>query len=154
MVRPWTIALVCCLAAAYLEGVLAGPDVRKQLQQIRVPPFAPPFWGWIAIGFAYYAITFSILTRVLQLPAGTEKAVALVLLAAVLFLNAFWNLWFFRRRRLGVAFGVSLFYSGLSVCLLFLLWFADRPTALIFLPYVLYLAYANSFGYRAWKLND
>lgn len=153
MVRPWMIALACCLAAAFLEGVFAGPDVRRQLREIRMPRFAPPFWGWIAIGFAYYAITFGILTRVLQRTAGTDKSVALVLLAAVLFLNAFWNLWFFRQRRLGIAFVVSLVYSGLSFCLFFVLWFADRPAAMIYLPYVLYLAYANIFGYRVWRLN-
>jgi translocator protein len=142
------------LAAALLEGVFAGPEVRRQLREIRMPRFAPPFWGWIVIGVAYYAITFSILIRVLLLPAGTDKTVALVLLAAVLFLNAFWNLWFFRLRRLGIALVVSLVYSGLSLGLFFVLWFADRPTGIIYLPYVLYLAYANTFGYRVWMLNE
>ena len=118
-----------------------------------MPRFAPPFWGWIVLGVAYYATTFNILTRVLLLPAGLDRTVSLVLLAGVLFLNAFWNLWFFRQRRFGVAFVVSLVYSGLSLWLFFVLWFADRPTAMIYLPYVLYLAYANAFGYRAWRLN-
>ena len=29
----------------------------------------------------------------------------------------------------------------------------DRPTAFCLLPYLLYLFYAGTFGYRVWKLN-
>jgi tryptophan-rich sensory protein len=151
--RVWAISLACCLLAAWLEGVFAGPGVRRQLHEITMPSFAPPFWGWIAIGIGYYLMALTLLIRLLRLPPSSLKVVSLALLGGVLFLNALWNLFFFRRREFGQAFAVSLIYSVLSCGLFALLLVADRFTALIFLPYVLYLGYANTFGYWVWRLN-
>ena len=150
----WAISLGCCLAAAWLEGAFAGPRVRRQLHEIKMPQFAPRFWGWIAIGLCYYATALLILSRLLPLPASSLKTLSLALLGSVLFMNALWNLFFFRRREFGQAFSVSVVYSILACVLFAVLVFVDLVTALIFLPYVLYLAYANTFGYRVWRLNE
>lgn len=152
--RIWAISIGCCLVAAWLEGAFAGPGVRRQLHEIRMPTFAPPFWGWIAIGLCYSAIALVLLSRLLRLPPSSLKTAALALLGGVLLMNALWNLFFFRRREFGQAFAVSRIYSVLSCGLFAVLLSADRFSALIFLPYVLYLAYANIFGYRVWRLND
>ena len=154
MIPVWVYALAFCVGAAFLENVFAGPGVRRQLQEIKMPRFAPPFPGWIAIGLAYYVMAFWILHRILEPPVTPLKATALALFASVLFMNAFWNLFFFRRRQFRSALVLSLIYSGVSVCLLAVLWFADTPAAFIFLPYVVYLGYANSFGYWVWRLNE
>ena len=154
MIPGWVYALALCVGAAFLENVFAGPGVRQQLQEIKMPWFAPPFLGWIAIGLAYYLMAFWILNRILEPPVTPLKATAVALFASVLFLNAFWNLFFFRRRQFGQALTVSVVYSALSCGLFTVLLFVDPVTALIFLPYVLYLVYANTFGYWVWRLND
>jgi tryptophan-rich sensory protein len=152
-VRTWAISIGCCVVAAWLEGVFAGSGVRRQLREIRMPGFAPPFWGWIAIGVCYYAMALMVLNRLLRLPPGVLKGVGLALIGSVLFMNALWNLFFFRRRDFRRAFSVSLIYTVLSCSLFVILLFSDRFAALIFVPYVCYLAFANAFGYRVWRLN-
>ena len=153
MIRTWVYSFACCICAAVLEGAFAGPGVRRQLLEIRMPRFAPPFAGWIAIGLCYYATAVFILGRLLALPASSLKTVSLLLVGGVLFMNAWWNLFFFRRREFGQAFAVSVAYSTLACGLFGVLLFVDTAAAGIFLPYVLYLAYANSFGYHVWRLN-
>lgn len=154
MVRVWLYSLTCCAVAAILEGVFAGSNVRRQLQEIRMPKFAPPFVVWVAIGLGYYATALVILSRLFTQPPSVLRNTAMALMAMVLFLNALWNLFFFRRREFGQAFVLSLFYSGLSGVLLMLLILLDRATALVFSPYVVYLSYANTFGYWVWRLNQ
>ena len=154
MIPTWAYALACCAGAAILETLFAGPGVREQIREIKMPRFAPPFWGWIAIGLAYYVMTFWLFTRLFQPPVTAARVVALCLLAGVLFMNALWNLFFFRRRDFGPAFGLSLFYSVVALCLFLVLLFADKSSALILLPYILYLGYANCYGYWVWRLNE
>ena len=67
--------------------------------------------------------------------------------------NAFWNYFFFRTRNLLHAFLIGIPYSVLAVVLFGLLLKSDRTAAWVLFPYLVYLFYANYFGYRIWKLN-
>jgi hypothetical protein len=44
------LALISCVAAAALEGLLAGDGVRQRLAELRMPPYWPPFPVWLVIG--------------------------------------------------------------------------------------------------------
>jgi tryptophan-rich sensory protein len=49
---------------------------------------------------------------------------------------------------------IGLPYSLIAVMLFALLLRIDKLAAFFLLPYLVYLFYANAFGYRVWKLND
>jgi tryptophan-rich sensory protein len=155
MMRALLFAGALCVIGALLEAFFAGKGVRARLEQLRLPPYAVPFWAWMIIGGAYYAICFVVAYRVLLAPASRLRSVALTLLVLVMFINALWNYFFFRSRNLSHAFLLGLPYSGCAVALfLLLLLRIDRTAAACLAPYLIYLLYANIWGYRVWKLNE
>jgi translocator protein len=153
--RPLLYSLGICVLSVALETLFAGGGIKQRLAELRVPTFAPPLWGWIVIGALYYVICFVVLYRLFSLPAPVAlRPYAFGALGGIMFINAFWNYFFFRTRNLFHAFLISLPYAGLAVILFGVLWGLDRLAGWFFLPYVLYLVYASRFGYLIWKLNE
>jgi benzodiazapine receptor len=154
MTQAIIYSLAICALGAALEGLFAGRGVRQRLATLRSPSYAVPFWGWIVIGAIYYVICFAVLYRLFLLPPTPGRTTAFVLLGAILFINALWNYFFFRTRNLFHAYLLGLPYNAITVFLFSLLLLRlDRIAAGCFLPYLLYLFYANFWGYRVWKLN-
>lgn len=147
-------ALAICVVAAALEGVFAGSGVKQRLAQVHVPRFALPLRGWILVAIFYYVICFVVFFRLFSLPESTSlRDAAVVLLGAIMFVNGLWNYFFFRSRNLFHAFLIGLPYALAAIVLFILLLRIDRTAAWWLLPYLLYLPYATTLGYRMWKLN-
>ena len=143
-----------CAIAALLEALFAGGNIRRRLADLRTPPYTVPFWGWIVIGGLYYVMCFAVLFQLLRLTAGAPRTVALVLIGAFMFTNAFWNYFFFRKRNLFHAYLLGLVDSVIAVALFLLLFLRLHvDAAWNFMPYIIYLCYANIWGYRVWQLN-
>jgi tryptophan-rich sensory protein len=155
MMRPVLFAIAVCLAAASLEGLLAGRGVKQRFAELRMPRFSPSLRLWIIIGIAYYLTCGVVLYRLFSLPSvgalGGRRSIALVMLIAVMLTNAFWNYLFFRRRNLLASNAVSLGYSVMSIALLGVLFTLDRAAAWWFVPYALYLIYANAWGFALMR---
>lgn len=108
----------------------------------------------MVIGGAYYVICFVVLYRLFLLPPLLLRTVALALLGALMLVNALWNYFFFRSRNLRHAYFLGWPYSAIALSLfLLLLLKVDPLAAYCFLPDVIYLVYANFWGYRVWQLN-
>jgi tryptophan-rich sensory protein len=143
-----------CVAAAALEGALAGGGARQRLTQLRMPPYCPPFALWLVIGFLFYAMCFVILRRLLGgSGASASHRIALLFLILVLLANALWSVLFFRWRDLRASFLAFIPYAALvagSVALVA----RAYPLGAIFLScYCIYLIYAMNWGYHLWRLN-
>jgi len=142
-------ALIICIAAAALEGALAGSDVRQRLGSLRMPPYSPPFVGWLVIGIVYYLICFIVLRHLLT----TGVTLSFMLLALVLLTNAFWSVLFFRWRDLWASFIAFIPYAGLVAALVLSLTGTYPFGAVLFTCYCAYLVYATWWSYRLWLLN-
>jgi tryptophan-rich sensory protein len=153
MTRAIIYSSAICALGAVLEGLFAGRGVKQRLANLRLPSYAVPFWGWMVIGAIYYVICFTILYRLFLLPPASGRTAAFVLLGAIMLINALWNYFFFRTRNLFHAYLLGVPYSAIALSLFLLLLRIDRLAAWCFLPYMLYLFYANTWGYRVWKLN-
>jgi tryptophan-rich sensory protein len=154
-VNPTFSALFICIAAAALEGALAGTGVRQRFAALRMPPYSPPFAGWLLIGSVYYSICFIVLRHLLAASPGTLSVrVALALLIAVLLANALWSVLFFRRRDLRASFIAFVPYAILVAALLVLLSRIYPVGAALFMCYCGYLVYATWWGYQVWLLNS
>lgn len=154
MARVFVISLVICVAGAGLEGLFAGSGIRERLSSLRMPDYVPPFWAWVIIGVLYYMICFAVSSRLLLLPSSAARTAGLVLLGVLMFINALWNYFFFRARNLRHAYFLGLPYGGVAFALFVLLLLTDRIAAWCLAPYLVYLVYANAWGYRVWKLNE
>jgi translocator protein len=144
------LALIICIAAAALEGALAGSGVRQRLASLRMPPYSPPFPVWLVIGVVYYAICFIALRGLL----ASSFTVSLTLLVLVLLANAFWSVLFFRWCDLRASFIAFVPYGVLVVALVLFLWRTYPLGAVLFTCYCAYLVYATWWGYRLWLLNS
>jgi tryptophan-rich sensory protein len=153
-VKATLSALLICIAAAALEGALAGSGVRQRLAALRMPPYSPPFVVWLLIGLAYYVICFVVLRHLLASGPGNFAGIALALLIVVLLANALWNVLFFRRRDLRASFIAFIPYAGVVVVLAFSLSRIYPFGAALFMCYCIYLLYATWWGYRLWLLNS
>ena len=112
MTRTLIYSIAVCAVSIALEGVFAGSGIKQRLAELRVPRDAPPLWGWVAIGAFYYLICFVVLYRLFS----TSEIIplrrwALVLMFAMMFINALWNYFFFRTRNLFHAYVVGLPYG-------------------------------------------
>ncbi|MBA3963769.1 MAG: tryptophan-rich sensory protein [Chthoniobacterales bacterium] len=152
--NPTLLALIICLAAAALEGALAGRAVRQRLAELRMPRYSPSFSLWIVIGVLYYAICFVVLRHLLSYtPSSPGPVVALVLLAVVLLANAFWSVVFFRWRDLRASFVCFIPYAVVVAALVASLTRLYPLGAVAFACYGCYLVYAAWWGYHLWRLN-
>ena len=154
MTRAIFYSLAICALGAALEGLFAGSGVKQRLASLRLPSYALPFWGWMVIGGLYYVTFFLVLYRLFLLPASFGRTAAFALVGVMMFVNAFWNYFFFRTRNLFHAYLLGLPYGVIALSLfLLLLLRVDRMAAWCLLPYLLYLFYGSFWGYRIWKLN-
>ena len=147
------VAITLCALAAGLEGLAAGGGVRQRFAVLSMPRWAPPLRLWIAIGVAYYVVCFMVLCRALALPPSSSRTASMILILLIMLINAYWNVLFFRRRDLRLSFIAGALYSVLAAVLWLLLWQTDVRAMLWLTPYVVYLPYANAFGYAVWQAN-
>jgi tryptophan-rich sensory protein len=148
------LALGLTLAAAALEGLAAGRDVRGRLAEVRQPSGSPPLVLWVGVAGLYYVTSFIVAMRLVG--AGRlegARAVALGLLVALLLGNALWNAALFRRRDLRLSWWVTRAYALLALGLAGALWRVDRVALCVFAPYLVYLAYGTWWVYRVWQLE-
>jgi translocator protein len=149
------VSLSICALAATAEGILSGKRPMQVLATLRLPRFTPPQWAWIVIGLFYYAIGLIVLAHLLQMD-GTDRLQysAIVLMIVLLGLNGLFNYLLFRLRNLLAAFVFFIPYDLIAVALQICLFRLDIRAGYIFAPYVVYLVFANVWGYQLWRLNQ
>src|SRR5262249_52446790 len=154
MLSATLLSVIICVAAAILEGALAGKGARQRLAQLRMPDYSPPFALWLVIGFLFYAICFVILRHILTIGlVSPSQLLALVLTIVLLLANALWSVLFFRRRDLRASFIAFVPYAVLVAALVILLARAYPLGATLLSCYCIYLIYATRWGYHLWRLN-
>ena len=148
------ISLGICAAAAALEGVCAGKNVRAFFATLRFPPYSAPLWVWTIIGGLYYLIFWFVLYRLLRLDSSALRIVALALILFMMIVNALANYVIFRAQDLRLSFIVTCIFPFMDVALFICLIRLDRPAAWSLIPYLLYRVYSLWWGYGLWKLNS
>ena len=152
--HPFLFALAVCVLAAASEGILAGKGAMNWLATLRQPRFAPPPWAWIIIGVLYYLICLLVLSRLLGIAADPFRNLSIALMLALLVTNALFNYVLFERRNLLASVAIFVPYDLIAIALTIALFLLDRTAALVFIPYVAYLIFANIWGYVLWRLNQ
>jgi translocator protein len=153
-VSPAVLAVIICVFAAALEGLIAGGGVRARFRELRLPSYSPSLRIWVVIGGLYYILCYIILYRLLAagLPSSRHQ-LAFVLLLVLMVLNAGWGWLFFRRRDLRASYLAFFVYDVVALVLAALLARIDPTSALLLVPYLLYQLYAIWWAHRLWKLN-
>jgi len=147
----YLIALGLCIAAAGIEGLCAGRDPMWQLKALKQPWWSPPTWVWVLIGLAWYGICFTGLLRLL--PFWPEHKLPMILLVALMLLNAANNVPLFRMKRLDLALAFFIPYWPVLAAFLWAICPLDSLTFRLFAVYSVYQIYAAAWGYQLWRMN-
>jgi tryptophan-rich sensory protein len=148
-------SLGVCGAAAALEGVCAGNNVKSFFSSLRLPAYSAPLWVWSIIGLFYYLIFCFVLYRLLTLNNSSGlRSATIVLVLVMMTVNALTNYIIFRARNLRLSFLVGALFPILDITLFLMLIQLESLAAWTLIPYLLYRIYAVWWGYALWKQND
>lgn len=148
----YVVAFSAVLVAAAFEGMCAGRDPMGQLKALKQPSWSPPTWVWVLIGIAWYGICFVGLVRLL--PLWPDYKLPVVLLVALMLVNAANNVPLFRMRRLDLALAFFIPYWPLLAAFLWTVCPLDNLTCTLFAIYSVYQVYAAAWGYQLWRMNQ
>ena len=140
--------LTCCVAAS--TGALFPPnDWYKKLKK---PFWNPPNWLFPIAWSILYIIIAYVGMRISALPGSKNYLVALW--ALQISFNTIWTPIFFglNNIKLAMRFMVGLCVSVLLMVLTY--WFEDTLSAILILPYFIWVSFAAALNFRIMQLND
>lgn len=145
----WLIAfLALTLGGGLGIGFWARPD--GWYAHLNKPSFNPPDWVFAPVWTVLYIMIAIAGWRVfLRAPGGA----AMALWAVGLALNFMWSPAFFRLRAPALALAVVLSLLAVNVAFFVTSWPLDRAAALLFVPYVVWVAFASLLNAAVVRLN-
>jgi translocator protein len=143
--------LAVCLAVMAIGGAVTSTTVDTWYQTLEKPDFAPPDWVFGPVWTVLY-IMIAVAGWLVWRRAGIGN-LAQGLFAAQLALNLAWTVLFFGMTWIGVAFVeiVILWIAIAATTKSF--WGISKTAAVLFLPYLLWVAYAAVLNGAIWVLN-
>jgi len=145
--------LTAAFAVAALGGIATASSVRDWFPTLAKPSWNPPSWLFGPVWTLLYIAMSVAAWRVWRLPAGTDRTNILRAWWVQLALNGAWSWAFFYFRT--PAAGLLV----IGPLLVVIAWIqpmlarVDRPSALLWTPYVLWVAFASCLNLAIWHLN-
>lgn len=141
------IFLAACLGAGVTGGLFApGPWYRR----LNKPWFTPPDWVFPVTWMILYLCMATAGARVAMAP---DNGYAMGLWALQIAFNGLWTPVFFglKNVRLGMVVVSLLWLSVLGGILT--MWSVDLMSALLFVPYLIWVTIAAALNAEVWRLN-
>ena len=145
----WMLAfLVLTVGGGLAIGFRARPD--GWYARLQKPSFNPPDWVFAPVWTVLYVmIAIAGYRLFVRAPGGA----AMVLWAVALVLNFIWSPIFFRLRSPALALKVVLALLAVNAAFVVTSWPVDRAAALLFVPYVAWVAFASLLNAAVVRLN-
>jgi len=146
--------IVLCFLVAAAGGAVTATSVGTWYAALAKPAFNPPDWVFGPVWTALYLMMAIAAWRIWRLRAAANARAALALWALQLALNLCWSFVFFGARAIGAALAEILVLLAAIVATAVLFWRLDRPAALLFAPYIAWVAFAAVLNAAIWRLNS
>lgn len=141
--------VVLSLAGGSLVGFFSAPG--PWYAELEKPAFNPPNWIFGPVWTVLYVMIGIAGARVWFLDrSGPLVRIWFVQMA----LNYLWPLVFFAARRPDLALPVLLAMLVAILSFIVLAWRRERPSALLFLPYLAWVSFAGLLNAAIWQLNS
>ena len=137
--------------AAGAVGAVASVDAASFYAQLSKPAWAPPAGVFGPVWSALYALMGIAAWLVWRSPG--IKGIALGLFGAQLAANALWSWLFFAWHRGALAAVEVLVLLALIAATTAAFWRTSRLAALLFVPYLLWVAFASVLTWSVWLRN-
>lgn len=152
------VKLIVCVGICLLVGVIGSffttPSIPTWYAGLVKPVFNPPNWVFGPVWTALYIMMGVSAWLVLKKCKEDQNAkAALVIFGIQLLLNGIWS---------PVFFGLKSALGGLIVIVVLLImiaktilvfWRISKTSALLLVPYILWVAFATVLNFYLWRLN-
>jgi len=148
------INLALTLSVGYLGMLFTQEAVNTWYTTLAKPTFNPPNWifapVWTLI-FILMALAASIIWQKRTSITHFPRTSAVYLIQLVL--NVLWSFLFFYRHEIGMALIEILILLAVVIVNARVFYKIDKTAGLLFLPYILWLAFATVLNYNIFILN-
>jgi translocator protein len=142
------VFLIVVLGAGLMIGYATVPG--EWYAALEKPAFNPPAWLFGPVWSMLYVLIAIAGWRVFERdPSGSATKLWLVQMA----LNFLWSPAFFGAERIGLALAVIVALLIAILAFIVVAWNRDRVSALLFLPYAAWVAFATLLNGSIWLLN-
>ncbi len=152
------VKLIACLVLCQLAGAVGSLATMRAIPTwyagINKPSLRPPDWVFGPVWFFLYLLMGIALFLVFRKGFSTPAIKTAVMVFAVqLFLNTIWSFLFFGLRSplLGLI-DIGLLWTAIVLTI----WFfagVSKPSAILLVPYILWVSFAVVLNFRIWQLN-
>jgi tryptophan-rich sensory protein len=149
-----TISIIICELAGIIGSIFTAKSVKTWYLLLKKPVFNPPSWVFGPVWTTLYAMMGYSAYRIWAKGfARTDVKIALAVFAIQLILNSLWSFIFFGKQDLALALVeiiVMWFFIGVTMILFYKI---DKTSAMLLLPYLLWVSFASFLNYSLWRLN-
>jgi tryptophan-rich sensory protein len=142
-----------CLLVSAIGGAITATSVGTWYQALVKPPFNPPDWVFAPVWITLYVLMAIAAWRVWRGDRFLMKRQAVLVFFVQLGLNLGWSLLFFGARRIDLALIEITLLLAAIVYNAVLFWRIEHLAGALFVPYVLWVAYATLLNASLWLLN-
>jgi tryptophan-rich sensory protein len=147
------VFVALCLLVSGIGGAITATSVGTWYQALQKPPFNPPDWIFAPVWTTLYVLMAIAGWRVWRHERSELGRQALMVFAVQLGLNLAWSFLFFGLQRIGLALVEVIILLVAIIANTILFWRIDRLAGALFVPYVLWVAYATLLNTSLWLLN-
>ncbi|WP_438864219.1 TspO/MBR family protein [Neptunicella sp.] len=144
--------LVICFSASAI-GAIASVNAREFYVQLVQPDWAPPGWLFGPVWTLLYCLMAVSAWLVWRSEYNQAKRPALALFLIQLGLNSVWSWLFFAWHKGAWAFIDIILLWCCIVFTLFRFGRIQKASALLLIPYILWVSFAAVLNYTVWQLN-
>lgn len=145
--------LVLCLAVSGIGGAVTATSVATWYPTLNKPLLTPPDWLFAPVWITLYILMAVAAWRVWRGAEGASRRRALTAFAVQLILNLLWSFLFFGFHWIGAALAEIVVLLAMIAVTAWQFRKVDRPAAAMFVPYLLWVAYATALTGAIWSLN-
>lgn len=147
------IAVGVSESVGVLGSVFTVPAISGWYETLQKPAFGPPNWIFGPVWTALYFLMGVAAFGVWRSSRRKKAKAALAVFCLQLILNAAWSFIFFGLKNPFWAF-VDIIALWLAIIWTIVMFYrVSKPTALLLLPYILWVSFAAYLNYTIWILN-
>lgn len=145
--------LVLCLVVSGIGATITATTVRTWYPTLHKPPFNPPDWVFAPVWTTLYVLMAIAGWRVWRRARLEVTRKALIVFVVQLALNLAWSFIFFGLQQISLALVEIVILLLAIIANTILFWRIDRWAGALFVPYVLWVAFATVLNASLWLLN-
>jgi tryptophan-rich sensory protein len=148
------LGIVICLSAGFIGSVFTTPQIPSWYAALSKPAFTPPGWVFAPVWTILYLMMGVALFLVWR-KWGVAGSVSIALWAfgVQLVLNVLWSAFFFGLQS-PVAGFVEILFLWIAIVVTILLFYRiSRISAILLVPYLLWVSYAAVLTFSIWRMN-